>query len=207
MNKNKVCNKWKTLRLTTETLLLILLFVGVASSDPIPAGPIAEYHFNGNALDSSGNGNDGTINGGATFVPGKYGQALSFDGVDDYVEISTLGDPTISDWTLGAWIKLPSGSTEVNPIIAKRNEINDLSLTLRTFEDKAECIIEGPYISHGYQSSKSINDGNWHSLTCTRQGINIYLYVDGILDNGLVLNYNPYGQTFDSITSTSKLHW
>jgi len=39
------------------------------------------------AVDHSGNGNDGTIFGGAAFVPGRAGSALSFDGVDDYIEV------------------------------------------------------------------------------------------------------------------------
>ena len=39
--------------------------------------------------DSSGNGNDGVIRG-ATWVKGKYGGALSFDGVDDYVTVGII---------------------------------------------------------------------------------------------------------------------
>src|SRR5574341_1409887 len=41
---------------------------------------VGEWHFDGDANDSSGNGNNGTIYG-ATFVQGVSGQALSFDGV------------------------------------------------------------------------------------------------------------------------------
>lgn len=43
---------------------------------------------NGNtAKDSSENGNDGKINGGAKWVDGKFGKALEFDGTDDWVEV------------------------------------------------------------------------------------------------------------------------
>lgn len=49
---------------------------------------VGEWHFDegsGNiAKDSSGNGYDGIIHG-ATWVDGKFGKALSFDGVDDYI--------------------------------------------------------------------------------------------------------------------------
>ncbi len=38
------------------------------------------------ASDSSGNGNDGNLTNGPTWTEGKIGGALSFDGVDDYVE-------------------------------------------------------------------------------------------------------------------------
>ena len=71
-------------------------------------GLVAEWHFDegsGNVLeDSSGNGNDGVIRG-ASWVDGKFGKALSFDGRDDYVEIIhpfsllNTGKITIEAWT------------------------------------------------------------------------------------------------------------
>ena len=39
------------------------------------------------AYDSSGNGNDGNLTNGPTWTSGKIGGALSFDGVDDYVDL------------------------------------------------------------------------------------------------------------------------
>ena len=55
--------------------------------------------------DISGNGNDGTIYG-ARWVDGKFGKALSFDGIDDYVELKDrnlhMGG---NDFTIAAWVK------------------------------------------------------------------------------------------------------
>src|SRR5699024_3865366 len=51
-----------------------------------PKGLVSHWRFDGNVLDSVGT-NDGTINGDPQFVSGVSGQALSFDGADDYVEI------------------------------------------------------------------------------------------------------------------------
>ena len=39
------------------------------------------------AYDSSGNGNDGNLTNGPTWVGGKIGGALSFDGGDDFVDV------------------------------------------------------------------------------------------------------------------------
>ena len=57
------------------------------------------------AADSSGNGNDGTLVNGPTWIAdGKYGKALYFDGVDDRVTtISSTG--STSAVTVEAWIK------------------------------------------------------------------------------------------------------
>jgi hypothetical protein len=59
------------------------------SSPPLDLtqGLVAHYEFEGNAIDSSGNGNGGTENGGVTYTAGVTGQAASFDGVDDYIEV------------------------------------------------------------------------------------------------------------------------
>ncbi|PIR70527.1 MAG: hypothetical protein COU46_01155, partial [Candidatus Niyogibacteria bacterium CG10_big_fil_rev_8_21_14_0_10_42_19] len=56
------------------------------------------------ALDRSGQGNDGTLTNGPTPAPGISGQALNFDGVNDYVVSPHTGmDKDVG--TLSMWIK------------------------------------------------------------------------------------------------------
>jgi hypothetical protein len=77
--------------------------------------------------DSSGNGHDGTIEGDPQWVAGMYGQALDFDGTDDYVDIglgagdyfSTLN----SGFTVAAWINRASSSTHDVIFGAGRNPV------------------------------------------------------------------------------------
>ncbi|MFA6896999.1 MAG: DUF2341 domain-containing protein [Patescibacteria group bacterium] len=60
------------------------------------------------AHDKSGNGNDGTISG-ATFTTDRNGnanQALSFDGADDYVEVSHNSVLEPASVSVSAWVKL-----------------------------------------------------------------------------------------------------
>jgi len=58
---------------------------------PLDDGLVGYWSFNEGsgtiAHDYSGNGNDGTINGGATWVAGISGYALSFDGFNDYLDL------------------------------------------------------------------------------------------------------------------------
>ncbi len=56
-----------------------------------PAGLVSWYRGEGNANDSA-DGNNGTLQNGATFASGEVGQAFSFDGVDDYVSIPDAPD-------------------------------------------------------------------------------------------------------------------
>ena len=56
------------------------------------------------ARDSSGKGNDGTING-AKWADGKYGKALLFNAQDNYVEVPTSGTLEMdANVTIAAWI-------------------------------------------------------------------------------------------------------
>jgi len=61
-------------------------------------------------------GNDGGLRQGPQWVEGKFGKALRFDGVDDYVVIPHSKSFDITDSiTIAAWVKL-SGSEEQNGI-------------------------------------------------------------------------------------------
>jgi len=83
--------------------------------------------IDGTAKDYSGYGNDGTIYG-ATSVIGRYGHALSFDGVDDYVEVAdsaSLHFNGTDSFTITGWFKLntlPSVKGANETIISKNSE-------------------------------------------------------------------------------------
>ena len=58
------------------------------------------------AADSSGNSNDGTLNG-PTWTTGKTGGALDFDGAVDYVNVESVSWAALGtgNFSIGAWIK------------------------------------------------------------------------------------------------------
>ena len=79
--------------------------VEVKVSDSLQNGLVGWWKFDEGsgtvAYDSSGNGNDGNLTNGPTWATGKIGGALSFDGVDDYVELDNFelgGEMSFSVW-------------------------------------------------------------------------------------------------------------
>ena len=70
---------------------------------------IASYPFSGNAMDATGNENDGNING-ATLVSDRFGNpnsAFYFDGVDDFISLP-VNNFLLDEYTYSVWLQLAS---------------------------------------------------------------------------------------------------
>ena len=63
-----------------------------------------ELSFEGNANDSSGKSNNGTISNGGTFVEGVSGQALNLGG-NTYVDLGTSASLQPENLTVSMWVK------------------------------------------------------------------------------------------------------
>ena len=101
---------------------MIIFLIGSAfiSAAPIFSsdGPVSYWAFDegsGQVATDSQGAHDGTImdEEGNQWVIGKSGNALEFDGVDDYVKIenSSLLEPKTGAFTVSAWIKPDSIKT------------------------------------------------------------------------------------------------
>ncbi len=113
--------------LLTAVSLLICLPSATQAVPPGVPEPIGEWLFNGDFLDSSGNGNHGTPIGDPEFVETPRGIGIALDGVDDEVdfgngcvdgdclfEFSTdeLFPRQLIDVSLEAWISIDPDPTE-----------------------------------------------------------------------------------------------
>ena len=82
--------------------------VEVSVKDGILNGLVGWWKFDETsgtvAYDSSGNGNHGNLTNGPTWVSGKIGGALSFDGVDDSVLIPATSDLDLQTLSIFAWV-------------------------------------------------------------------------------------------------------
>lgn len=78
-----------------------------------PDDLVSWWPGDGNANDIV-DGNDGSLENGATFGAGKVGQAFSFDGVDDYVNIGYMGSFPAKG-TIEFWMKADAVQNYRNP--------------------------------------------------------------------------------------------
>ena len=148
--------------------------------DPGSANLVASYSFENNAQDGSGNGLDGTIRGNPAFVEGIAGMALSFDGVNDFVDLGNNAAFDITDQiTLSAWVNPnDAGNGQHNPYVGKGDQAYAIkhanSNTIEFF------IYDGGWFTANVSVDDSFN-GEWHHVLGTYDGNELKTYVDGVL--------------------------
>lgn len=139
-------------------------------------GLVAHYKFNGDAQDSSGNGNHGTVYG-ATLVPDRFGQAngaYSFDGKDDYIEVehkSFIKEDRM-EISVAAWMKSMG-----NPGTAIAVFANDF--LIYESPDKLGFSISTPSTKTVF---KDISYNQWVHFVGTYDGTKIKIYINGAAD-------------------------
>jgi len=160
-------------------------------------GPVAHWKMDEGSgqtvYDATPNNNDGTIPGSAemaTSTPhgwttGKDGSALSFDGVDDYVDVDfTNGSANYSALTASVWIKKETSGLQI-----LLNESSADTLWFRIDSNKKFSAYLGDTSNKGYHASNStINNKEWVHLVLsyndsTDEG---KMYINGKLDKTFI---------------------
>jgi hypothetical protein len=176
---------------------------------PVPAGLVLALGFNEAggtiAADTSGGSRNGTIRE-AVFVAGRFGNALSFDGVNDWV---TVADAAALDLTTGmtieAWVK-PTVLSGWETIALKERGVGAMSYGLYAHDGAplaggaaapAATIAVGG-TDRSVRGLSPLPIGVWTHVASTYDGTTQRLYVNGAL-------VASRAQTGSMTTSTSPL--
>jgi hypothetical protein len=144
------------------------------------------------AHDKSGNGNNWAITG-ASWVDGKYGKALSFDGINDYVQIA---NPVAAGGTFTAafWVKSTS-AVENKEIINLNGGSGGSGIGVGLYPGGLlRVVYNGAGVGWGDGNTVFPNDGLWHFITLTRVGNISTLYLDLVsisTVNGMAIESSP----------------
>ncbi len=174
----------------------VLIWSGLSIAEVDPGTVVGIWLFNGDVSDSGGNGNNGELMNGATIAAGgKFGQALSLDGDDDYVLVPTSAslDSTAENYTGVAWIKFerkggaaPGGCCQDDQMVIAfstswHNLLNVFGRGGRAIPGAVE--VGSAELSPSWLSGPTpVDDGQWHHIAFTYDRATKVIFVDGEMD-------------------------
>ncbi len=148
--------------------------------DALSDGLVAYWEMDGDWLDSTGNGHDGTPGGDPGFVPGMFGQAGWFDGAGDHVTFTDF--PAMPEGTISFWFR-PSHLGSGAGILSARAGYSTGDLIIYDGETSDKLIVLVWKDGGGWSaltSSTPILTGTWYHGVFTWDSIvGKKLYVDG----------------------------
>lgn len=182
------------------TVFCMLISIAPHSEANPTNGLVLHLSFDNNTIhggtvkDLSEEGNDGTINGNAETAEGKFGDALMFDGTDDFVEVPLTDSITFAtgdSLTVQVWVKTDDQPAQNDGIVGNYRPATDAVWILSVSGDNAAAQgkmgftvrDKGRANSAGITSPDFLNDDKWHVLAGVRDqdAKKIRFYVDGEL--------------------------
>jgi hypothetical protein len=166
------------------------------------SGPVSWWAAENNAEDSAG-GNSGVLLNGATFAPGKYGQAFSLTGG---AHVRIADNPSLhltNGLTLAAWV-YPSPAGDNYHIFGKWDVVFDYQKSYETWLSGGKFIFSvcangdellGPHAD--LVSVSSVPANQWTYVAATYDGSKMRVYINGHLDNQAAFPYGIFPGTND----------
>ena len=161
---------------------------GLYNWAPGPVGywPMDENTGTTTTYDHSGNGNNGTLTSitESSWVPGRLGSALDFDGGADYITVSDATPIDIQNAiTISSWVYIDDFGADSFIITKRTLDTTEANYFLR-IDAVSNNLLFGLY-DGSWQSKESVQtltSGAWHHVAITYDEANIIFYIDGVAE-------------------------
>ena len=161
--------------------------VGACTPGHSAPGLVAAYGFDettgSGTNDASGHGNHGTLTGAARTASGRFGRAVSFDGVNDQVAVPDSASLDLTDeMTLEAWVRPTSANAGWRTVVLKE-QADDLVYGLYAaatgYRPSGHVFVGGD--DERVQAPSALPANEWSHLATTYDGSALRIYVNGTL--------------------------
>jgi len=132
------------------------------------------------AVDASGQGWNGTLYNGSTWVGGKLGNAVGLDGASSYVGLPLGIVSGLSECTISAWVYWNGGSAWQRLFDLGTGTTNYMFLTPKSGSGNMRFSIATPGTSEQrIDASAALPAGSWHYVSVVLNGATGTIYLDG----------------------------
>ena len=170
--------------------------VTCSANDAFPGDSVSWWPGEGNA-DDAADSNNGTLENGVIFAPGRVGQAFSFDGgATEHIPIPYSASLNLTQLTISAWIQADSDVSTGRTISAKdandgqpvlvRNWWFGLCTPSGLACDPGQLLFSGTTTESGsrvfwsFTGGVPLNDGVLHHVAVTYDGVgSAQIFIDG----------------------------
>lgn len=160
---------------------------------------ITRLPLDGSTLDASGFGNNGEAAGAPTFIAGQVNQALSFDGTDDYLRLST-NVANRNEFTFAGWVNWDGGANWQRIFDFGNGTNNYAFLTPSNGSSMRFAIKNGG--AEQVVTTTPLPVGQWTHVAVTLGGGSAKLYVNGNLvatNNAVTIRPGDFDPTINYI--------
>ena len=152
------------------------------------AGLVAAYSFDAgagtSAVDSSGNGNTGTLANATWASGGKYGSALSFNGTNAWVTVNSSTSLALTNgMTVEAWVNPTTLGNAYRTVVFREQPGSEVYSLYANQSGNPQAPLGEVYVNGFKDASAStgLATGSWAHLAETYDGSSVRLYVNGTL--------------------------